>query len=452
MSRVDVPNLVFGSDGLPIDIASIAHAVALNMVDSGEIPHGGDIDPALIEAKVKAYLEAHPELISGCEWGRFDWDLFDPLPIIDPTNWREGQGAPGAKKYDLNTGALVTNTSYNTIYVWTDLLPVTPGEKFMAPAPNPSCMGYNENQEFVQKISGSSYSLTIPDGVYFIRVQWSGASGVAPGPTYYWRSGYGTYPSYSTDWTTKMPGHSFPVLKKEGIPMRGFRNYIGVNTFAECKCTVIGDSFSAPGTWQRVLWAELGLRSCKNHAVSGGRWSYTSPSAPLRFAYNQLLEAIEDGDNPDIIIAVLGTNDSNDQSVAFGEFKATSDETKFDPLTIYGGIQMFLKKAIETFPDAQIYLGSTPAGGLGTSERSEKLEEALKKCARAYGVKYLPVWEMNMSNQLVPSMVVYRNSAGDGHPSGKGQRRIGRYMTELMRATGGYVKERDVQPEPPYDT
>lgn len=202
---------------------------------------------------------------------------------------------------------------------------------------------------------------------------------------------------------------------------------------------VIGDSFSAPGAWQRRMNQILGS-STSNAAKSGGRWASTDPSTD---AYNQALGLVSGYANaerkPDYILCVLGVNDVNN-NVPLGDIVYSdtigTGSGEVDYSTFTGGIQAVLTVLKNNFPQAIIKVGFTPAGMMylaansGMTQRVETYLERLKSVANLYGVGYLETRACGICRIVSSEFNMFKSN--DAHPGTDGQNRIGEYMARLM--------------------
>ena len=201
---------------------------------------------------------------------------------------------------------------------------------------------------------------------------------------------------------------------------------------------VIGDSFSAPGSWQSRMNQILGSMT-HNVAKSGGRWASTDPSTD---AYNQALGLVSHYANadrkPDYILCVLGVNDVNN-AVTLGDIVYSdtigTGSGQIDYSTFTGGIQAVLTVLKNNFPSAIIKVGFTPAGMMyltansTMTERVETYLQRLQYVANLYGVGYLETRACGICRIVSSEFNMFKS---DGHPNSDGHVRIGEYMARLM--------------------
>lgn len=204
----------------------------------------------------------------------------------------------------------------------------------------------------------------------------------------------------------------------------------------------IGDSFSAPGSWQSTMCSILGAMLKKNKAVSGGAWHGTDSLS----AYAQAQALVTDAANPDYILCLLGTNDIAHWDtytlgdIADSETIGAASGNVNPSGSITGGIQATLITLKRAYPNAIIKIGYTPAGQLHDSfaQRAnvEALCQRLKEVGILYGVDYIETRTCGISRALTEDRLAWEgNTEGasyTGHPSGEGQTRIGQYMARKM--------------------
>lgn len=204
----------------------------------------------------------------------------------------------------------------------------------------------------------------------------------------------------------------------------------------------IGDSFSAPGSWQSTMCSILGAMLKKNKAVSGGAWCGTDSVS----AYAQAQALVTDAANPDYILCLLGTNDIANRvtlgDIADSETIGTATGNVNPSGSITGGIQATLITLKRAYPNAIIKIGYTPAGYIHDAFNSianvEALCNRMKELAHIYGVGYIETRDCGICPWMEADLHAYTGSTsggewrGTGHPSGAGQTRIGQYMARIM--------------------
>ena len=341
-------------------------------------------------------------------WDEFHWNLVDADKLEEGTiNDTTGADAP---------------TPNSFIYLRTPYMPVTPGETLFWLWS--SVYGYDADKNFVSVITQTSGISVVPDGVYFIRATRYG-NNVEPTINIY-RRGYGKYDlKYSSvyDYT-----HGFPVFKDEDSK-EGFKAYLGIHPWADKNFSTIGDSFTAPSTWCNIMRENLKAANLWNHAVSGANFS--DVDGVPKTAYEQAQEMVTNGNTPDVILIVMGTNDANN-SRTIGDIVQSNSISDFDLTTYTGGMQACLNYLQNNFPNAIIYVGWTPMVGLSAAN-AEYITRMQEVCLM-YGVEYIETRTCGVTRFSDVYAECYENGTNGGHPTVVGQQKIGAYMTRLMRS------------------
>lgn len=224
-----------------------------------------------------------------------------------------------------------------------------------------------------------------------------------------------------------------------GDSMSDDQTSLKLKTFA-----FIGDSFSAPNSWQSTMCNDLGALLSSNKAVSGGAWYGTDSLS----AYYQAGKLIETGSQYDYILCVLGTNDIAHWAtytlgdIVNSETIGTASGNVNPSGSITGGIQATLIRLKNAFPNAIIKIGYTPAGYIHDAFNSianvEALCNRLKELSHIYGVGYIETRDCGICRWLEADLHAYTGTTSggewtsNGHPSGAGQTRIGHYMARIM--------------------
>jgi lysophospholipase L1-like esterase len=311
--------------------------------------------------------------------------------------------------------------SSTTICRRTGYIPVIPNEIIYMSGY--SVYAYDAEKNFVSKVNVSSAILIIPDDVYYIRLAAMRTDGVVPEFKAF-RRGYGqTELVYNSDLKYSV---YFPMFKDE-IAKNGFATYLGIHPWADKKFCFIGDSFTAPGIWNRNMVDNLKGVYVGSEAVSGG--AFSDYDGVPKTAYEQAQNFVAKGWNPDVILITLGTNDMSNQKT-LGEIVSSTDISDFDLTTYTGGMQACLNYLQNNFPNAVIYIGWTPMGGLkkGGAEYIERMKEV----ALAYGVEYIETRTCGVTTLSAVYADCYENGINGGHPTANGQNKIAEYMTRLM--------------------
>lgn len=235
------------------------------------------------------------------------------------------------------------------------------------------------------------------------------------------------------------PDHDGVMSKEQASQLQGLID--GSSGLAGKLVATIGDSFSAPGSWQAKMNTILGTTSY-NVAKSGGRWASTDPSTD---AYRQATKLVTDFANierkPDYILCVLGVNDVNN-SVPLGDivFSDTigSESGQIDISTFTGGMQAVIKTLKDNFTSSIIKVGFTPGGmqylipSSAIMTRMATYIERMKEVATLYGVGYIETRATGMCRIVASEYNAYVTSAGNAHPNAAGQQRIGEYMARIL--------------------
>ena len=340
-------------------------------------------------------------------WDEFHWNLVDADKLEEGTI----NGTTGAD-------ALTPNSF---VHRRTPYMPVTPGETLFWLWSY--VYGYDADKNFVSEITQTNSIGVVPDGVYFIRATTYG--NVEPTINIY-RRGYG---QNELKYDSEYPySHGFPVFKDKDSK-EGFECYLGIHPWADKKFAIIGDSFTAPGTWCNIMRENLKAASGWNHAVSGG--AFSDYDGVPKTAYEQAQEMVTNGATPDAILITLGTNDASN-SRTIGDIVQSNSISDFDLTTYTGGMQACINYLQNNFPNAIIYVGWTPMGGLSAAN-AEYITRMQEVCLM-YGVEYIETRTCGVTTLSDVYAECYESGTNGGHPTGVGQQKIGAYMTRLMQS------------------
>lgn len=331
-------------------------------------------------------------------WKTFRWN------IVDPTK--------------------VTRTQPNQYYQFhTDFCEVEPGMTLIG---NNVYKFYDENKEYVSEqnafYDGGIHDVIVPDGVAFVKVS-SGYTSDANSSIGILTPGYG-----------KQRGDSdynkgFPVFTDEDSK-EGFKCYLGIYPWEGKNFGIIGDSFTAPGTWCGIMADNLKAANWWNKAVSGA--NFADGDGIPKTAYEQAQEFVADGKTLDVILITMGTNDAGN-SRTMGEIVESNSISDFDLTTYTGGMQACLNYLQNNFPEAIIYVGWTPMGGLVNGTKAEYITRMQDVCLM-YGVEYIETRTCGVTRFSDVYADCYEMGVNGGHPTGVGQQKIGAYMTRLMKS------------------
>lgn len=326
---------------------------------------------------------------------------------------------------NATTGAdVIATDSETTKNRRTDYIPVTPGEELRFIGSTLYC--YDADKVFLQTLSQTGGKATIPDNVAYIRITATNSNGSVPVFNIL-RNKYGTAYTYldTVDYNDVIP-----QLKKPEL-LEYYKTYLGINKWGEKSFCFIGDSFSAPGTWQKEMCARLMAFYTANPSVSGGRWSDTADPA---CAYEQAQSLVSGGYAPDVIFCMLGANDGGN-AVTLGNIVESTDIADFDLTTYTGGMQACINYLQNNFPDAVIYVGWTPAGAncnFVSASAAETYIERMKEVCLMYGVEYLEVRTCGITKYSAAYADCFERGTSGGHPTNAGHLKIGEYMARLI--------------------
>lgn len=281
--------------------------------------------------------------------------------------------------------------------------------------------GYNEQKEFVSGISKTSnFIFDIPEGISYVRM-----CNLVTTETFYGfifhRDGYGVTTAYNVDYPFE---NCFPMFANN-TEKNAFKLYLDLEPWRDKRIALIGDSFSASGAWFSTMCNNF-YAIADNHSISGAGWC----TGRTKTVYELAQEITTD---PNIIMITLGTNDVNNE-VTLGSFVNGTQISDYSETTFYGGLQTALTYIRNRWTGVPVYVGYTP-GAIGfTTHQSAPYIEAMKEMCIGYSCVYIETRTCGMGYPLVQNDIVFRHSAGDGHPSSEGQQQIARYMTDLMSA------------------
>ena len=245
----------------------------------------------------------------------------------------------------------------------------------------------------------------------------------------------------------------------------------GANPFAGKKIGIIGDSFTAGGSWVNKMSVLLGASSVKK-AISGGQWSYNSekPYHSALSCARQLFSAYnQSSTQPDYIIALYGVNDYGNTiqvgSINFVSVSSqegnTEEQIASNIISAYNvssgafssGVQAAIAYMQLMFPNAIIMVGWTPTGqqymrtslargggwdndvtvGQTTYYAANKYIKMLQQLALMHGVRYIDTFNCGINPWLEDHRSKYQSSATDAHPYTEAAgTRIAQYMARLL--------------------
>lgn len=347
------------------------------------------------------------EKINGFEEWR--WNIVNPKEVVMGSLDDSGNDRP---MVDSDT----------TIYRRTGYISVTPGEQLHTICA--STYGYDIEKNFVSAVDDTNGIITIPENVYFIRQIKVSSNGVIPVFNIFRRN----YGQNSLVYNSDIPYSSYFPMFKDEIAKNGFKSYLGIYPWADKKFCFIGDSFTAPGIWNRNMVDVLQGIFLGSKAISGG--SFADRDGVPKTAYEQAQEFVTDGWNPDVILITLGTNDVNHVDL-LGEIVNSYNISDFDLGTYTGGMQACLNYLQNNFPNAIIYMGWTPMGGLNLFDNNDFITR-MKEVALLYGIEYIETRTCGVTTLSAVYADCYESGVNGGHPTRVGQAKIAEYMTRLM--------------------
>lgn len=216
----------------------------------------------------------------------------------------------------------------NATYDYSDYIAVTPGQTLVSSHAMRFTTFYNASKAWVSGGSSTSTStITVPSGVYFVRVTISHStlSGfqleVGSTPTGYEKWGY--RPNYR--------------LVVDDVAV--------ATTWKNKAWASLGDSITAAGAWQAIVAAALGLTH-SNYGSGGTKLSGGSGDTNA-MCQDARIDAIPT--TIDLLTLMGGINDWA-QNVALGSIGST------DPTTYYGALETFASKAMARWPAKRIVL------------------------------------------------------------------------------------------------
>ena len=212
---------------------------------------------------------------------------------------------------------------------------------------------------------------------------------------------------------------------------------VGSNQFENANFVFIGDSFSSPGKWQTEMQNHLNGTNLYNAAIDGCRWSNShSEETSAYYRAGRIIESITV--TPDVIVCVLGVNDGAN-NVELGTVSYSNDYAGFSRATFAGGMQATIARLQNTYPDAVIYVGWTPAGGncnwSTAAAEVDKYIKIMKEVCLMYGVKYIETRTCGITKYSDAYSDCWESGTGGGHPTEMGHIVIGKYMARIVSST-----------------
>lgn len=180
------------------------------------------------------------------------------------------------------------------------------------------------------------------------------------------------------------------------------------NRFSGATLTVLGDSISAAGRYQKVLTEKYGIL-CDNHAISGASWALGNPTNEAVDKLGVIRQVDEMTDfSSRYWLLFAGTNDWGGRMSALGTIP--SDDLQ----TISGGMDHVIRRILTHNPTARIlvanlmYRGEGPVPYTG-EERNCKgisLNEISRHITDTAHFYKLPV--LDLANEGFANCITYR--------------------------------------------
>lgn len=301
--------------------------------------------------------------------------------------------------------------SYNSMtYALSDFIPVTPGLQYYNSVSGGVAYTFDENKSFVEKKSWQSYPWTIPDGVYYIRLQINNkemAESLMFGVGEKSPAEYYPYNCYTIN--TNM-------LKDVGS------GSISKSPIDSITIDFVGDSITNQATFINYFKSNYNITANK-YAANGNT-----------LAHNQIVgdgttnSHLERADkNADAIVIMGGTNDAhfeltNPEGNVFGEIGDTTTNT------FCGAVDVMCKYLLKNFKGKRILICSPmtrtdTVNGVKMREQLEKYVNAEKQIVESYGLPFLDLFHS----------YAHYHFAGDGlHPTQEGGNLYGRVMAKAL--------------------
>lgn len=305
--------------------------------------------------------------------------------------------------YDING-----NYSFNSmIYGLSDFMPVTPGNLYFNSINGGVAYAFDGSKKFVSKSGWQTYPWTIPEGVYYVRIQVNSASeseslmfglgSNAPGEYY-------PYTCYTIDRS---------ILKDVGSGGGSLKSPLEGLTI-----DFVGDSITNQATFISYMISNYSINA-KKYAQNG-----------ITMQKNQIIgtgSKLEQADKEaDAIVILGGTNDAHYELIkndyTFGAIGDTTSDS------FCGAIDIMCNYLLENFKGKRILICSpmTRTGtiaGIKMRDQLEKYVNAEKQIVESYGLPFLDLFHS----------YAHYHIAGDGlHPTQESGNLYGRVMAKAL--------------------
>ena len=318
-----------------------------------------------------------------------------------------------------NKNAITRGGFYNTegvysinsmVYGLSDFIPVTPGNLYFNSTNGGVAYTFDGSKKFISRISWQTYPWTIPDGVYYVRIQVNSASASETlmfGLGSNIPSEYYPYSCYTIDTS---------ILKDVGSGGSSSKSPLEGLTI-----DFVGDSITNQATFINYMISNYNITANK-YAANGNT-----------LAHNQIVgdgttnSHLERADkDADAIIILGGTNDCH-----YAVQKNTNDFGKIGDTTtdtFCGAVDVMCNYLIKNFKGKRILICSPmhrddTINGIVMREALEKYVNAEKQIVESYGLPFLDLFHSYRHYHI----------AGDGlHPTQESGNLYGRVMAKAL--------------------
>ena len=294
------------------------------------------------------------------------------------------------------------------IYGLSDFIPVTPGNLYFNSTNGGVAYTFDGSKKFISKISWATYPWTIPDGVYYVRIQVDsesisetlmfGLGSKVP-------SEYYPYNCYTIDTS---------ILKDVGSGGSSSKSPLEGLTI-----DFVGDSITNQATFISYM--------VSNYNITANKYAQNG----ITMQKNQIIGSrskLESADkNADAIVILGGTNDAHYELTSSGGYKfGQIGDTTSD--SFCGAIDIMCNYLLENFKGKRILICSPmtrtdTVNGVKMREQLEKYVNAEKQIVESYGLPFLDLFHS----------YAHYHFAGDGlHPTQESGNLYGRVMAKAL--------------------